>query len=90
MGCAPEELRWNIVMLWKQGLTALQVANTLIISYKVAKHWIERYKLTGGVQPIEKVGRKRALEQDGMERAHDLLVVAKHGTAKEVAKQLLA
>jgi hypothetical protein len=95
MPYAAHEIRWNIVYLWKQGLTPCLIANTLtngttVVSSKTAKLWIYRFKATGDVECIPKSGRKRVLDHDKMEKAYDLLVVTKLGAAKDVANQLFS
>jgi len=88
-----EELKWRIVLTWKDGksaqMDAKQVASIVGVSPKVAARWIKRYEETGGVNCYKKSGRKRALNDAARNEAYNLLIEKKHGPAKDVAQELV-
>ena len=93
MAYTDEEVRWRIVLTWKDGketgIDAKQVASIVKVSRRVAERWIQRYKDTGTVECLPKSGRKHTLTKEAEREAYKLLIEEKHGPAKVVARELV-
>jgi transposase len=85
-----EKARWAIIFKYQELKVIEATARACGVSREVARRWIRRYEATGGVQQLQKSGRKPSLSAAGASRAEQLLVNEETGGAFRVALQLLS
>ena len=88
MKATPESKRWAIVHDMKHGLSIQQISSRCGVSPKACRHWISRYRATGGVQERQRSGRRRVLSEAARQAALDMLLANQVGGAKAVAMEL--
>jgi len=88
MKATPESKRWAIVHDMKHGLSTQQISSRCGVSPKACRHWISRYRATGGVQERQRSGRRRVLSEAARQAALDMLLANQVGGAKAVAMEL--
>ncbi len=69
-----EKARWAIIFKYQELKEIEATARACGVSREVARRWIGRYKATGGVQQLQKSGRKPSLSAAAASRAEQLLV----------------
>ncbi len=83
-----EEARWAIIFKYQELKGIEAAARACGVSREVARRWIKRYESTGGVQQLQKSGRKPSLSAAATSRAQQLLVNEGTGGAFRVALHL--
>jgi hypothetical protein len=82
--------RWAIVNAWDRLGTIEAVADELSHPRRVVRLWVERYKVTGAVEDLPRIGRPKKLSDTAKAKALDLLLSNKVRGAAGVGEKLLS
>lgn len=90
MRALPDELRWQIVLTWKELKSIRATQRALGLGYHVVWHWVSKYKNTLAVQPIKRKGPPHLVSVSAARKAKDLLLSGDCHGGMDVARALLS